>query len=170
MSAQRGASPVERLGRASLVIFDADDTLRRTTIPDQPCPHADGEWELMPSVRDVLARVRWERHGGPRFGIASNQDHVGYGMLSAAACERMLRELASVATSGAVHEPLIAFCPHRLDVQCECRKPSPGLLHDLLRRADVVGRDALFVGNSASDEAAAEAAGVPFCFAQELFG
>ena len=160
---------IAKIAGKSLVIFDADDTLRRTTVPGQPCPHADGEWELMPGVREVLSRVPWNAAGGPRFAIASNQDHVGYGLLSAAACERLLRDLAREATDGGVQEPLIAFCPHRVEDGCGCRKPAPGLLLALLSRAGVNAESALFVGNAESDAKAAYAAGVPFCLACELF-
>jgi D-glycero-D-manno-heptose 1,7-bisphosphate phosphatase len=162
--------PIQRLTGAAFVIFDADDTLRRTTVAGQPCPHADGEWELMPGVRELLSRVRWEEPGAPLFGIASNQDHVGYGLLSPHACERLLRELARVATGDAVREPFIAYCPHVLEQSCGCRKPQPGLLYDLLARARVPAGRALFVGNADSDARAAAAAGVPFCDAHELFG
>src|SRR5205085_2553999 len=58
-----------------LVIFDADDTLRRTIVPGQPCPHAEGEWELLPGVRARLHRIPPDVY----IGVASNQDHVGYG-------------------------------------------------------------------------------------------
>ena len=43
------------LERYELIVFDADGTLRRTVVPDQPCPRAAGEWILMPGVREVLA-------------------------------------------------------------------------------------------------------------------
>ena len=36
------------LGPARLVVFDADGTLRRTTVPGQPCPRASDQWELLP--------------------------------------------------------------------------------------------------------------------------
>jgi histidinol-phosphate phosphatase family protein len=154
---------------AALVIFDADDTLRRCTVAGQPCPHASDEWELMPGVRDLLSRIGWDEAAGPRFGIASNQDHVGYGLITAVQCERLLRDLAVAATGGRVRDPLIGFCPHTLEVDCACRKPAPGLLHTLLARAGVAAERALFVGNAASDEAAARAAGVEFLWARDLF-
>src|SRR4051794_40670065 len=68
--------------RYRLFIFDADDTLRRTTVPGRPCPWGPEDWELLPGVQEVLSAARWNHPGGPTMGIASNQDHVGYGHLS----------------------------------------------------------------------------------------
>lgn len=50
-----------------LIIFDADGTLRRCTVPGQPCPNKDGEWELMRDG-DVAAR-----EGGTDGG--AGEDH-----------------------------------------------------------------------------------------------
>jgi histidinol phosphatase-like enzyme len=54
-----------------LYVFDADGTLRRTTVPGLPCPNRPGEWELIPGVRERLARIGWGQ-GGARFGVATN--------------------------------------------------------------------------------------------------
>ncbi|HKO15342.1 MAG TPA: HAD-IIIA family hydrolase [Gemmatimonadaceae bacterium] len=173
MSALLGAEPP--LGRDALLdhvrllIFDADGTLRRTTVSGRPCPHAPDEWELLPGVRDTLATVDWTARG-IRLGIASNQDHVGYGLLAGMMAERLLRDALDAATDGRVRDPLIRFCPHRLDVACACRKPAPGLLLALLHAARVQREETLFVGDATVDAEAARRAGVRFHWAHEVFG
>lgn len=151
-----------------LAIFDADGTLRRTLVPGQPCPRAPDEWELLPGVREVLGAVDWERCG-VRLGVASNQDQVGYGHLSAATADRLLRDAVRAATDGKVHDPLIRFCPHVLEEPCACRKPAPGMLLSILEECGVVPEQALFVGDSSVDEAAARRAGVRFALAADFF-
>jgi D-glycero-D-manno-heptose 1,7-bisphosphate phosphatase len=150
-----------------LVIFDADDTLRRTTVPGQPCPHAAGEWELMPGVREVLADIPWKV---VRAGVASNQDHVGYGHLTEETARSLLLSMVTQAIGEqSASDALIAFCPHRLEEHCSCRKPSPAMLLDLMRRAGVTHDQAVFVGNSSEDEEAARRAGVQFIEAATFF-
>src|SRR3954469_23477687 len=95
--AQGGSMDSTIFGRYKLFIFDADDTLRRTTAPGKPCPHRPGEWVLMPGVRDRLSQVQWGSAGGPLFGIASNQDQVGYGHLTLTMARNLLRDLAHAA-------------------------------------------------------------------------
>jgi D-glycero-D-manno-heptose 1,7-bisphosphate phosphatase len=153
---------------ARLIVFDADHTLRRTTVAGQPCPHGPGEWELMPGVREVLSGRRWWPHG-PRLAVASNQDHVGYGLITPAVAESLLLDMVHAATGGVV-DPVVAFCPHRIEEGCACRKPAPGLLHRILGRLRIAPADALFVGDAAVDEAAAAAVGMPFRWAWDFFG
>jgi D-glycero-D-manno-heptose 1,7-bisphosphate phosphatase len=162
-----GQACLELLNAASVVIFDADNTLRRTVVPDQPCPHGPDEWVLMPNVVDVLRGVAWER---VRCAVASNQDHVGYGLLSRDTALALLQQLVAAATDGRARDPVIRFCAHRLEDRCDCRKPAPGLLLDVLATLRVEPTDAVFVGDDPVDRAAARAAGVRFVWAAELFG
>lgn len=149
-----------------LLVFDADETLRRSTVPGQPCPRAENEWELLPDVRNRLAGIDWTTL---RFGVASNQDQVGYGLVTAQMAERLLRDLVSAATDGRVTDPLIRFCPHRLDVPCDCRKPAPGMVLDLMRAANTVPEATLFVGDGVVDQEAAKRASVRFAWARDFF-
>ncbi len=111
-----------------LYIFDADNTLRRTTVPGQVCPHAPGEWELLPGVRERLARIDWTQAS---LGVASNQDHVGYGLLTEARCRALLHDMVREAIGGSARDVRVLFCPHVLEVSCACRKPAPGMLEDV---------------------------------------
>lgn len=45
------------LSTKKLIIFDADGTLRRCTVPGQPCPNKADEWELMPGAKERLATL-----------------------------------------------------------------------------------------------------------------
>jgi D-glycero-D-manno-heptose 1,7-bisphosphate phosphatase len=153
-----------------LVIFDADDTLRRTTTPGKPCPHRPDEWELLPNVRDRLSSTRWGQAGGPCLGLASNQDQVGYGQLSMAMARRLLRDLAIAATGIAPPDPALQLCPHRLEVSCGCRKPNPGMLLSIMDYYGVQPERTVFVGNHDVDREAAGRAGVEFRWSETVFG
>jgi D-glycero-D-manno-heptose 1,7-bisphosphate phosphatase len=160
---------VDPLARFRLWIFDADDTLRRTTVPGQPCPRAPGEWELLPGVRDRLLSLPWQRDGGPYFGLASNQDQVGAGLFTRRMARDLLRDLARAAIGQAPPDPALQFCPHPLGVACDCRKPQPGMLVRIMGFYGIRPRDTVFVGDSDADRGAAAAAGVRFLEARELF-
>lgn len=165
------APPRDAWRALDLVIFDADDTLRTTLVPGQPCPRAPGEWALLPNVAAALGRVPWGAPGAPAFALASNQDQVAYGHLTLEAARRLLADCARAATGGHVPPPeLLQLCPHALDVPCGCRKPAPGMLVAAMRHAGARPDATLFVGNAASDEAAARRAGVRFAWAWDVFG
>ena len=153
-----------------LIIFDADDTLRRTTVPGKPCPHRPDEWELLPGVRELLSRQVWNRSGGPCLGIASNQDHVAYGHLSLSMARDLLRDLARAAAGCVPADPALQLCPHALDISCACRKPQPGMLLAIMDHYGVAPDHTLYVGNHPIDAEAAARAGTAFRWSQDLFG
>jgi histidinol-phosphate phosphatase family protein len=149
-----------------LLIFDADGTLRRTTVAGQPCPHAPGEWELLPQVAETLARLPWQT-GKLRLGIASNQDHVAYGWLSERTAYQLLEDLLREA--GVDAAAVVRICPHAIEANCACRKPAPGLLLSLMKECAVTAAETLFVGDASTDREAARRAGVAFRWAWEFF-
>jgi D-glycero-D-manno-heptose 1,7-bisphosphate phosphatase len=151
--------------RPRLIIFDADGTLRRTLVPGQPCPHASHEWALLEGVQARVSALP----AGTLLGVASNQDHVGYGLLSYADAHEMLVQALEVASGRKADPNAVKLCPHRLDVVCDCRKPAPGMLLDILRYFRVSEPEALFVGNETIDCEAANRAGVPFLWAADFF-
>ena len=144
-----------------LVIFDADNTLRRVTVPGKPCPHAPGEWEPLPGIREALDGVRWGE-GGLLMGMASNQDHVFYGHLSADMARRLLLDAAEAATGHRPSPGAVRFCAHAMDGGCGCRKPEPGLLLEAMAFHGIGPDATLFVGDAEVDREAARRAGVAF--------
>jgi D-glycero-D-manno-heptose 1,7-bisphosphate phosphatase len=155
--------------RYRLFIFDADDTLRRTVVPGRPCPWRAEDWELLPGVQQLLSRPPWNQPGGPLIGIASNQDHVGYGHLSLDTARDLLRDLARQATGIELPDAALQLCPHRLEVVCRCRKPEPGMLAALMDHYRVEAGETLFVGNHETDREAARRAGTAFAWAADFF-
>lgn len=152
-----------------LLIFDADGTLRWTTIPGQPCPNRPGEWRLMPNVRERLRAFDWGP-GGTRLGVASNQNGVAAGYLSRAMAARLLRDTVREAIGHVPAGAQIEMCTCPLAAGCACRKPEPGMLLRILERAGVAAADALFVGDLDIDREAARRAGVAFQWAGDFFG
>ncbi len=151
-----------------LVIFDADNTLRRTLVPGQPCPRAPNEWELLPGVAQRMRAIAWGS-GGVWLGVASNQDQVAYGYLSEATARDLLTEMISAASGHIPPPDAIQLCPHAVDADCACRKPAPGMLLNIIHSYRMSTEDTLFVGDAATDREAARRAGVSFCAASEFF-
>jgi D-glycero-D-manno-heptose 1,7-bisphosphate phosphatase len=151
----------------SLVVFDADGTLRWTTVPGQRCPHRPDEWRLMPGVDRVLRDLR---AGGTRLAVASNQNDVALGFLTREAAQRMLEDTVEAACGTRPSDAIVALCTCPPASDCPCRKPRPGMLEGILAQAGVAPAHALMVGDLDIDRRAAEAAGMPFRWAAEYFG
>ncbi len=152
-----------------VLIFDADGTLRWTTVPGQPCPTSPDEWRLMPGVRERLSALDWGP-GGHRLGIASNQDGVALGDVSRDVAERLLRDLVEAAVGFVPEDAAIEMCTCTAEAGCPNHKPAPGMLHRILRRFGAAPEEALFVGDLDIDREAARRAGIEFEWAREFFG
>ena len=151
-----------------LIIFDADGTLRRCTVPGQPCPNKPGEWELIPGVKERLAMFDWQL---PALGIASNQAGIAYGYLDEDTAYQLLKDLIVEATGNLPPTGSIRICPHAvLDAACRCRKPRPQMLLGIMERWSVTPMDTLYVGDMETDRLAAVAADCDFMWAWEFFG
>jgi D-glycero-D-manno-heptose 1,7-bisphosphate phosphatase len=131
------------------------------TVPGRVCPWGPDEWEPLPGIREALAGLRWGE-GELRLAVASNQDQVFYGHLSAEMARRLLMDAAEAATGFRPEAGAVRFCTHAMDAGCACRKPEPGLLFEAMAHYGI-GREAtLFVGDAEVDREAARRAGVPF--------
>lgn len=155
--------------RERILFLDRDGTLNRS-LGRRP-PNTPDEVELLPNVGPVLERYAGE---GWRLVIVTNQGGVAHGFLSESQARAVLQraiDLLPVAVDGA------HLCPHMVharlphyDLDCPNRKPRPGFVLQELDRFEARPEDCLFVGDSLTDRQAAEAAGVPFCWADTFFG
>lgn len=159
-----------------LIIFDADGTLRQTTVPGQPCPNAPNEWRILPHVVDTIAMIPTTT----AIGLASNQAGVAAGFLTETMACSLLWDLYRVATAKWPHAghmrqrailgDMIRYCPHAIEAGCICRKPSPEMIFSIMRAVGLhIGHEVLYVGDMASDQICAQRAGIDFAYAQNFF-
>ena len=115
-------------------------------------------WVWMPGALDGLRRLG----AGRRLMVVTNQSCVGRGLVSRAQVDALHAWVIAEARREGVVLEQIFVCPHAPDDGCACRKPAAGNLTAALARAGVPPNEALFVGDSATDAAAAAAACVRF--------
>lgn len=151
-----------------LFIFDADGTLRRSTVPNQPNPHEDDEWELLPNVKEKLQKIISQTKDGV-IAIASNQGGIELGYLSRRQARKLLDALYRELTGKRAPKGMIQLCPD-FEKPSQCRKPRPGMLQKIMNQAGVSPKQTLFVGNSDDDRETARNAGVRFMWAKNFFG
>jgi HAD superfamily hydrolase (TIGR01662 family) len=157
-----------RATRWDLLIFDADDTLRRTTVPGRPCPYGPNEWKLLPHVRRCLRRLL-AAHPGLRLGLASNQDRVGYGQIPEVTARALLHDLARESFGRELPRDAVQLCPHVAAAGCRCRKPGGAMLERIMAFYGIPPERTLFVGDAEADRGAAHAAGTGFMAAATFF-
>jgi D-glycero-D-manno-heptose 1,7-bisphosphate phosphatase len=150
-----------------LLVFDADGTLRRSTVPNQPTPNKEGEWELLPNVKEKVQKII-SRRADVALAIASNQGGIELGYLSRKTARRLLDDLYRELTGKRAPKGMIQLCPD-FKRPSDCRKPKPGMLQKIMKQAGVPREQTLFVGDSEDDKATAKNAGTRFMWAKNFF-
>ncbi len=153
---------------ARLLFLDRDGTLNRT-FGRRP-PNTVDEVELLPNVRETLSGYVME---GWQLVVISNQGGVAHGYISEAqawAIQDRVIDLLGLPVAASY------LCPHRAgaqvaayDLDCPNRKPNPGFILDALAQFGAQPQDCLMVGDLESDQQAAQAAHVPFRWADPFF-
>jgi len=136
-----------------LIILDRDGVINHDSPDYVKNPQ---EWVALPGSLDAIARLS---RAGWRVVIATNQSGIARCLFDVqtlnAIHAKLRRELAQA--GGAIDA--IFVCPHGPQDECLCRKPRPGLFHDIARRYDVPLTGVPAVGDSLRDLLAASLAG-----------
>ncbi len=139
-----------------LVILDRDGVINRDSDAYIKSPD---EWNPLPGSLEAMARLT---AAGVRVAVATNQSGLARGYFTRETLAAMHAKLRSLLEEAGGRLEYIAFCPHGPRDGCDCRKPAPGMLHeiaDALLESRARLEHVPFVGDSISDVRAALAAG-----------
>tara|TARA_R110000787_G_scaffold20281_8_gene60353 strand:- start:328 stop:873 length:546 start_codon:yes stop_codon:yes gene_type:complete len=136
-----------------LIILDRDGVINEDSDDYIKSP---AEWHPIPGSLEAIAQLS---RTGWRVFVASNQSGIGRGLFTYqdlfdihALMNQRIAELGGRLEG-------ISFAPEHPDQASEMRKPRPGMLLDIARRAKLSLEGVPFVGDSLSDIQAAQAAG-----------
>ena len=115
------------------------------------------EYHIYPGAVEALRRLH---EAGCEVYVVTNQAGIGRGVYPRRnLLDILLRLRVTVrAAGGLLHG--IAFCPHRKDEHCGCRKPEPGMLLKLACKYGLDLSRSVLVGDSGTDIEAAQRAGL----------
>jgi histidinol-phosphate phosphatase family protein len=141
-----------------VIVLDKDGTL----IEDLPYNVDPRRIRLAPGARAAVRQ--WAEQGWP-IAIATNQSGVARGYFTIDDLDAVARHLETlIGELGGVWGGFYA-CPHLPDgineyaIDCDCRKPAPGLIRQAVERLGARTGDSWFIGDTWMDMAAGRAAG-----------
>jgi D-glycero-D-manno-heptose 1,7-bisphosphate phosphatase len=137
-----------------LAILDRDGVINR---PSAAYIKSVEEWRPLPRSIDAIAQLS---KAGYKIAIATNQSAIGRGLFDVGELNAMHRKMNRAVEAAGGRIDAIFFCPHIASINCECRKPKPGMLLEILRRFSLPATEAFMVGDNERDILAAKAANI----------
>lgn len=138
-----------------LVILDRDGTINQDRDDYVKSPD---EWVALPGALEAISRLN---HAGWHTVLATNQSGLGRGLFDMASMNAIQLKLNQALALQGGRIDAVFFCPHAPDDGCECRKPLPGLMHQIAERFGVSLDNTPMVGDNLRDMQAGAAAGCP---------
>lgn len=142
-----------QLANRGLIILDRDGVINRDSAEFVKC--AD-EWLALDGSIEAIASLS---RSGFCVAVASNQSGLARGLFDAAALSAMHCKMQNLVSAAGGRVEHIVVCPHGPDDGCDCRKPQPGLLHQLAHHFGVDLTNVPIVGDSLRDLQAAASVG-----------
>ena len=97
---------------------------------------------------------------GFNFVIASNQPGIATGEVAPEFLSELHRKITDDLRAMGVNILAFYVCMHHWDDNCECRKPKPGLLNQIVSDFSLTLNSTYFVGDEEKDMQAAKSAGI----------
>lgn len=136
-----------------LVILDRDGVLNQDS--DAYVKSVD-EWIAIPGSAEAVGKLC---KAGYTVAVATNQSGLARGYFTPADLDAMHEKMITLVAQHDGKFAHIAFCPHGPDDHCDCRKPLPGLIHQIETALGVSAKGAWMVGDSIRDLEAGVQAG-----------
>ncbi len=136
-----------------LIILDRDGVVNHDS--DAYIRSAE-EWRPLPGSLEAIARLH---RAGYRLVVATNQSGIARGLFDLATLGAIHAKMQQAVADAGGHIDAIFFCPHGPEAGCACRKPRPGLFHEILSRFRVAPAEVHAIGDQLRDLQAAHAAG-----------
>jgi len=135
-----------------LLILDRDGVINKDSDAFVKSPD---EWEPIEGSLDAIAALS---SAGFDIAVASNQSGIGRKIIDKPSLEAIHNKMRRLVRDAGGDIGKIVYCPHHPEDGCDCRKPAPGLLHDLSRLYGVSLGGVPVIGDSLRDIDAAVAA------------
>jgi D-glycero-D-manno-heptose 1,7-bisphosphate phosphatase len=133
------------LDRDGVINEDSDDFIKS---PDEFIP--------LPGSLEAIARLK---QAGYLVAVATNQSGISRGYLDLDTLNAMHDKLKNLLNELGASVDGIFYCPHGPDDGCECRKPKPGLYHQISQQFKMPLEGMPVIGDSLRDLEAARAVG-----------
>lgn len=122
------------------------------------------DFEFVPGAVDAMRRLK---QAGYALVVVTNQSGIARGYYSEAQYQALTAAMQQALLDAGAAVDAVYHCPHHpkgkvaeLAIDCDCRKPAPGMILRAAKELNLSLADSILVGDKPSDIEAARAAGV----------
>lgn len=130
--------------------------------------HRIADFALVTGAIEALQALQ---AAGYALVVITNQSGIARGLYSEAEYQALTAHMRARLLASGVRLDAVEHCPHlpdapieRFRIDCDCRKPKPGMLQRAIAALDIDPAASLLVGDRLSDVEAGRRAGIGHCF------
>ncbi|TAK22363.1 MAG: D-glycero-beta-D-manno-heptose 1,7-bisphosphate 7-phosphatase [Chloroflexota bacterium] len=116
-------------------------------------------WDQFSFIDGSIAAIKRLTEAGWPVVVVTNQSAIGRGLVRRRTVDDIHVRMCTTISAAGGNITRVMLCPHRPDAGCRCRKPRPGMLRAAARDLGIDLSSSILIGDSATDIAAAHAAG-----------
>ena len=110
-----------------------------------------GEFQFLPGAIEAIKKLN---ENGYEIFVISNQAGVRRGLFSQESLDEITQNMLKELEAQGARIRSVAYCTHRPDEGCSCRKPKTGMIERLTKGMDIDFKNTYFIGDSRLDVAA----------------
>ncbi|WP_456275789.1 D-glycero-alpha-D-manno-heptose-1,7-bisphosphate 7-phosphatase [Bacillus sp. AK128] len=138
------------------VFLDRDGVINEVLSKRVKFVNKPSDLYLLPKVGEAIKNLN--DAGFPVF-VVTNQGGVGLGFMTEKALQAVHKRLEDELSKFGASVIEVAYCAHKPNAGCECRKPGSKMLTDLAQKYDIDLKTSYMVGDREVDILAGKAAG-----------
>ncbi len=115
-------------------------------------------------IRDEFVNFFSKLNKNKLFFVVTNQPDISRGLLSENELEKMHSDLLEK-----FHFDEILYCPHDNHDDCDCRKPKPGMVNNLIDKFSLNRDECLIIGDSKKDAECGIRAGINYVLLSTIY-
>lgn len=143
-----------RMNKNKAVFLDRDGVINKKIPNDYVKCWA--EFEFLPGVKEAIKLLNQAQY---KVVIVTNQAGIGKEIVKEEQLQQIHQQMINELKDYGAFIDAIYYCPHRLEENCNCRKPKPGMLQQAGKDLKIDFKNSWMIGDEDKDIDAGKSVG-----------